>query len=52
MLKSWLLFKKTANFKGKLLQTYKQLECRIFKVLLKYVSGHFLALFQFAWLFI
>ena len=32
MLQSRLLFKKTANFKGKLLQNYKQLECKIFTV--------------------
>ena len=37
---SRLLFKKIANFKGKLLENYKQMECEIFKILLKYVSDH------------
>ena len=40
LLKSRLLFKKIANFTGKLLQNYKQLECEIFRILLKHLSDH------------
>ena len=32
LLKCRILFQKTENFKGKLQQDYKQLECKIFKV--------------------
>ena len=36
LLKSRLLLKKMTNFKGKLLQNYKQLECEIFRMLVIY----------------
>ena len=52
MLKRRLLFKKTANFRGKLLQNYKQLECKNFKVVLKYVNRLFSVFFQFPWLYL
>ena len=32
------VFKKIANFLGKLLQNYKQMECKIFRILLKRVT--------------
>ena len=35
LLKSRLFFKKIANFTCKLLKNYKNLECKIFKILLK-----------------
>ena len=38
-------FKNIANFRGKLLQHYKQLECEIFMILLKHVSDHLSVLF-------
>ena len=41
-LKSRLLFKKIANFTGKLLQNCKQLECKIFRILLKHLIFDFL----------
>ena len=47
LLKSRLLFKKIANFTGKLLQNYKQLESEIFRILLKHLSDHLPVLFQF-----
>ena len=37
LLKSRLLFKKTANFTDKLLQNDKQLECEIFRIFLKHI---------------
>ena len=46
--KSRLLFKKIANFTGKLLQNYKLLECEILMILLKHISDHLSVLFQFA----
>ena len=46
------VFKKIVNFSGKLLQHYKQLECEIFRLLLKHVSDHLSVLFQFVWLHI
>ena len=49
-IKKLAVFKKIANFVGKLLQHYKQLECEIFRLLLKHVSDHLSVLFQFAWL--
>ena len=39
---------KIGNPTGKLLQNYKQLECKIFAILLKNDSDHLLALLQFA----
>ena len=47
LLKSRLPFKKIANFMGQLLQIYKQLLCKIFRILLKQVSCHLSVLFQF-----
>ena len=47
-LKSRLPFKKIASFTGKLLQTYKKLEYKIFRILLEHVSNHSSVLFQFA----
>ena len=41
-----------ANFIGKLLKNYKQLECKIFRILLNNVSDHLSCLFQFAWLYL
>ena len=41
MLKSRLLFERTEKFTSKLMQNYKQLECEIFKILLKHVGDHF-----------
>ena len=32
-------FKKIANFRGNLLQNYKKLECKIFKILLKHAPA-------------
>ena len=46
LLKSWLNFKKIANFIGKLHQIYKQLECEIFNTLLKHVSNHLTVFFS------
>ena len=43
-----VLFKKTANFTGKLLQNYKYLECEIFRIFLQHVSDHLSVFFQFA----
>ena len=40
MLKSKLLFKKIANFMGKLLQDYKEFKCEILGILLKHVSNN------------
>ena len=37
---------------GKLLQNYKQLEYEILRILLKQVSDHLSALFQFTWLYL
>ena len=51
LLKRRLLFKKIANFTGQLLQNYKWLECKIFRILLKQAGDHLSALFQFAWLY-
>ena len=48
LLKSRLVFKKIVNFKGKLLQNYKWLECEIFRILLKHVNDHLSVFFQFA----
>ena len=39
-------FKKKVNFKGKLLKHYKQLECKMFRILLKHVSDHLSVLFN------
>ena len=36
------------NFTAKLLQSYKLLECKIVRILLKHVSDHLSVLFQFA----
>ena len=36
------------NFTAKLLRSYKLLECKIVRILLKYVSDHLSVLFQFA----
>ena len=47
LLKSRLLFKKIANFTGKLVKNYKQLESEIFRILLKHLSDHLPVLFQF-----
>ena len=47
-LKSRLPFKKIASVTGKLLQTYKKLEYKIFRILLEHVSNHSSVLFQFA----
>ena len=47
LLKSKLLFKNVANFTGKLLQNFKQMECEISRILLKHVNGHLSVLFQF-----
>ena len=52
MLKSRLLFKKIANFTGKLLQNYQYLEYEISMILLKYVSNHLLLLFQFGLIYL
>ena len=38
--KSSLLFKKNANFTGKWLEKYKDLECEIFRVILSYKQKH------------
>ena len=46
LLKSKLLFKKIANFTGKLLQNYRYLECEVFRILLKHVGNHLSVLFQ------
>ena len=35
------------KFYGELLQIYKQLECKIFRILLKHLSDHLSVLFQF-----
>ena len=48
LLKSRLLFKKIANFTGELLQNYEQLECKIFRIVLKHVRDNLSVLFQFA----
>ena len=48
LLKSRLLFKKIANFTGKLLQNYKSLESEIFRILSKHVSEHLSLFSQFA----
>ena len=48
MLESRLLFRKIANFTGKSLQNYKQLEHGIFRILLEHVTNHLSVLFQFA----
>ena len=45
-MKSRLLFKKTANFTGKLLKNYKWLECKIFRILLKHINDHLLVIFN------
>ena len=47
LLKSRLLFEIIANFAGKLLQNYKQLEYKAFRILLKNVTDDLLVLFQF-----
>ena len=39
-------FKKKVNFKGKLLKHYKQLECKMFRILLKHVSDHLSVFFN------
>ena len=46
MLTSRLLFKKIANFTGKLLQNYKWLEYKIFGILSKQVSDHLSVIFK------
>ena len=46
--KNRLLFKKIANFTGNLLRNYKQLECKIIRILLKHVHDHLSVFFQFA----
>ena len=46
LLKSKLFLKKIANFTGKLLQNYKEFECKIFKIFFKHVSDHLSVLFQ------
>ena len=46
LLKSRLLFKEIADFTGKLLENYKLLECKVFRVLLKHVSDHLSVLFE------
>ena len=43
--KKVVLSKKIANFTGKLLQNYKELECEIFRILLKHENDHLLVLF-------
>ena len=43
-----ILFKKIANFTGKLLQNYKYFECKIFRILFRHVSDHLSVLIQFA----
>ena len=43
-----ILFKKIANFTGKLLQNYKYFECKIFRILFKHISDHLSVLIQFA----
>ena len=48
LLKSRLLFNKIADFTGKLLQNYEQIESEILGMLWKHVSGHLSVLFQFA----
>ena len=40
LLKITLLFKKIANFTGKLLQNYKKLDCKTFRILLQHVSDY------------
>ena len=52
LLKSRLLFEKIANFVGKLLRNCKQLEYKVFRILLKNVTDHLLVVFQFTWLYI
>ena len=46
LLNSRLLFKKITNFTGKLLQNYKQLECEIFRKLLKHYKPSFISAFS------
>ena len=41
-------FSKITNFTVKLLQSYKKLECEVFRLLLKHVKDHLSVLFQFA----
>ena len=47
-----LLFKRIVNFTGKLLQNCKQLECEIFRILLKHVSHDLSMLFEFSYNYI
>ena len=51
-LKSRLLFKKIANFTGRLFRNYKQFECEIYRILLKNVSDHLSVLLQFTRLYL
>ena len=46
LLKSGLLFKKIPNFKGKLLQNYRQLECGIFRILFETPKRSFISAFS------
>ena len=48
LLKSRLPFLKMANFMVKLLQNYKYLKRKSFRIFLHYVSNHLSVLFQFA----
>ena len=41
-------FSKITNFTVKLLQSYKNLECGVFRLFLKHVKDHLSVLFQFA----
>ena len=52
LLKSRLLFKKIANFTGQLIQNFKQLKCKILRILLKHEIDHLSVLFQFARLYL
>ena len=48
LLKGRLAFKKITYFAGKLLQSYKYLECEVFRILMKQWSYYLSVLFQFA----
>ena len=52
LLKGRLAFKKITYFAGKLLQSYKYLECEVFRILMKQWSYYLSVLFQFAWLYL